>query len=52
VIEGFNSNSEFATKAKLTSGKSFGFRTYHAAEIALYHALGDLPVPIFTHTFW
>ena len=39
VVEGFN------TKAKLTSRKSFGFRTYHAAEIALYHALGALPEP-------
>ncbi|WP_419624921.1 hypothetical protein, partial [Thiolapillus sp.] len=32
-MEGFN------TKAKLTSRKSFGFRTYRGAEIALYHAL-------------
>ena len=45
VVEGFN------TKAKLTSRKSFGFRTYHAAEIALYHTLGALPEPEFTHRF-
>jgi len=45
VVEGFN------TKAKLTSRKSFGFRTYHAAEIALYHTLGALPEPKFTHRF-
>jgi transposase len=45
VVEGFN------TKAKLTSRKSFGFRTYHGAEIALYHALGALPEPEFTHKF-
>jgi transposase len=45
VVEGFN------TKAKLTSRKSFGFRTYHAAEIALYHALGALPEPELTHKF-
>ena len=45
VVEGFN------TKAKLTSRKSFGFRTYHGAEIALYHALGALPEPNFTHRF-
>ena len=45
VVEGFN------TKAKLTSRKSFGFRTYHGAEIALYHALGALPEPDFTHRF-
>ncbi len=45
VVEGFN------TKAKLTSRKSFGFRTYRGAEIALYHALGALPEPEFTHRF-
>ena len=45
VVEGFN------TKAKLTARKSFGFRTYRGAEIALYHALGDLPTPEFTHRF-
>jgi len=45
VVEGFN------TKAKLTSRKSFGFRTYHGAEMALYHALGALPEPEFTHRF-
>jgi transposase len=45
VVEGFNA------KAKLTSRKSFGFRTFHGAEIALYHALGALPQPEFTHRF-
>jgi len=45
VVEGFNN------KAKLTTRKAFGFRTYHAMEIALYHALGDLPEPEFTHRF-
>lgn len=45
VVEGFN------TKAKLTSRKAFGFRTYHGAEVALYHALGALPEPKFTHRF-
>lgn len=45
VVEGFNN------KAKLTTRKAFGFRTYHAMEIALYHALGDLPEPDFTHRF-
>jgi len=45
VVEGFNA------KAKLTSRKSFGFRTFHGAEIALYHALGALPEPEFTHRF-
>lgn len=45
VVEGFNA------KAKLTSRKSFGFRTFHGAEIALYHALGALPEPEGTHRF-
>jgi len=46
IVEGFN------TKAKLTTRKAYGFRTYHAAEIALYHALGALPVPDTTHKFF
>jgi len=45
VVEGFN------TRAKLTTRKSFGFRTYHGAEIALYHTLGALPEPKSTHRF-
>jgi transposase len=44
-VEGFN------TKAKLTTRKAFGFRTYHAIEIALYHTLGALPEPEVTHRF-
>jgi transposase len=46
IVEGFNN------KAKLTTRKSYGFRTYHSAEIALYHALGALPVPKVTHEFF
>jgi transposase len=45
VVEGFNA------KAKLTSRKSFGFRTFYCAEVALYHVLGGLPEPKFTHRF-
>ena len=45
VVEGFNA------KAKLTSRKSYGFRTFRGAEIALYHALGALPEPESTHRF-
>ena len=45
VFEGFN------TKAKLTTRKAFGFRTSHALQIALYHTLGALPEPEFTHRF-
>ena len=45
VVEGFN------TKAKLTTRKAFGFRTYHALQVALYHTLGALPEPQVTHRF-
>jgi transposase len=45
AVEGLNN------KAKLTTRKSFGFRTYEVAEIVLYHNLGALPEPKFTHQF-
>lgn len=45
IVEGFNG------KAKLTSRRSFGFRSYRAMEIALYHTLGALPEPEDTHRF-
>jgi transposase len=46
IVEGFNN------KVKLTTRKSYGFRTYEAVETALYHNLGALPEPEFTHRFW
>ena len=45
VVEGLNN------KAKLTMRKSYGFRTFHVTELALYHALGKLPEPETTHRF-
>jgi len=45
VVEGVNN------KAKLTTRKAFGFRTFKAAELALFHTLGDLPEPDMTHRF-
>lgn len=39
ATEGFNN------KARITTRKAYGFRTYEHAQIALYHALGDLPEP-------
>jgi transposase len=39
VMEGFNN------RPKLTTRKSYGFRTFKAAEVALYHTLGPLPEP-------
>lgn len=46
AVEGLNN------KAKVTIRKSYGFRSYRITELALYHALGDLPQPVFTHRFW
>lgn len=45
AVEGFNN------KAKLTTRKAYGFRTFKAAETALYHTLGSLPEPETTHRF-
>ena len=45
IVEGFNN------KAKLTIRKSYGFRSDLYREVALYHALGNLPVPEMTHRF-
>jgi len=46
IVEGLN------TKVKHTTRKSYGFRTYKCAEIALYHALGRWPTPEMTHRFY
>lgn len=46
IVEGLNG------KAKLTLRKSFGFRTFGALEIALYHQLGQLPQPEMSHKFF
>jgi transposase len=40
IVAGFNN------KAKLTTRKAYGFRTFKSAEIALYRTMGALPVPI------
>lgn len=44
-VEGFNN------KAKVITKRAYGFRTYDMLKIALYHSLGDLPTPKFTHRF-
>ena len=41
----------FSNKVKLTTGESYGFRTYEAIETSLYHNLGALPELEFTHRF-
>jgi len=45
VMEGLNN------RLKLTTRKSYGFRTFRVAEIVLYHTLGALPEPEWTHRF-
>ncbi len=45
VVEGLNN------KCKVTMRKAYGFRTFKATEIALYHVLGKLPEPRLTHRF-
>lgn len=45
IVEGFNN------KARVTTRKSYGFRTYRVMEMALYHQLGDLPKPEYIHSF-
>ena len=46
AVEGFNN------KAKVTTRRAYGFRTFGAAEVALYHTLGKLPELEMTHRFW
>jgi transposase len=46
AVEGLNN------KIRVVTRRSYGFRTYAAMEIALYHTLGKLPEPgEFTHRF-
>ena len=45
AVEGFNN------KSKVIRRKAYGYRSYRAMELALYHGLGDLPEPDCTHSF-
>ena len=45
AVEGLNN------KLRVVTRRSYGFRTYNAMEIALYHTLGRLPEPESTHSF-
>lgn len=45
VVEGLNN------KIRVVTRRSYGFRTYRAMEVALYHNLGQLPEPENTHRF-
>src|SRR2546430_7160531 len=45
AVEGLNN------KIRVVTRRSYGFRTYEAMEIVLYHTLGRLPEPELTHRF-
>ena len=45
AVEGLNN------KIRVVTRRSFGFRTYKAMEMALFHTLGRLPEPESTHKF-
>lgn len=45
AVEGLNN------KIRVVTRRSYGFRTYQAMELALYHNLGRLPEPGLTHGF-
>ena len=45
AVEGLNN------KIRVVTRRSYGFRTCHAMELALYHNLGRLPEPESTHEF-
>lgn len=46
VVEGLNN------KAKLSTRMAYGFGSFKTLETVLYHRLGDLPEPNFTHKFF
>jgi transposase len=45
AVEGLNN------KLKVTARNAYGFRSYRVAQVALYHALGNLPEPETIHRF-
>ena len=46
AVEGLNN------RLKASVRNSYGFRTFYALQIALYHRLGKLPGPERTHRFF
>ena len=44
-VEGLNN------KAKVTTKKAYGYKSFEVVKIALYHTLGNLPEPVATHRF-
>jgi transposase len=46
VVEGLNN------KAKLSSKMAYGYKSFETLQLSLYHRLGELPQPEFTHKFF
>ncbi|MEW6743728.1 MAG: transposase [Planctomycetota bacterium] len=46
AVEGLNN------KLKVITRRAYGFRTFEATQVVLYHNLGALPEPETTHRFW
>ena len=46
IVEGLNA------KAKVTTRKAYGYKTFKTLELALYHNLGVLPEPEIAHRFF
>jgi len=45
VVEGLNN------KCRVITRRSYGFRSFHILQLALFHSLGGLPEPPITHRF-
>jgi transposase len=45
AVEGLNN------KAKVTTKKAYGYKSFEVIKLALYHTLGKLPEPVVTHKF-
>lgn len=39
-------------KCRVVTRRSYGFKSFHVMEMALYHTLGNLPAPPVIHEFW
>lgn len=46
TVEGLN------RKVNLVTRKAYGYRSFDVMKIALYHTMGQLPVPVSTHRFY
>ncbi|MCC6683288.1 MAG: transposase [Phycisphaeraceae bacterium] len=53
IVEGLNANTKlrFRRRRRSIAPKAYGFRTFDAVQVALYHQLSCLPEPQVTHRF-